>query len=318
MSRLSISVLFGLLTIAGCASHAPVPVSERAPVIKEPPLRTASSGTPVSASAADGPTYTVKKGDTLYAIALDHGQDYKDVAAWNNLENPNKINAGQQLRMSPPGSGEGAPVAVVKPIAGPAAVEIKPVDSRPVAAKPSGEANTDTLKRGPKGGKEPYSEEALARAREQQPVKLAEPAPVVEPKPAPAVAPPAPAVAAGAIDWAWPAEGSVLAPFSEGSNKGVDIAGKMGDPVMATAAGKVVYAGSGLRGYGKLVIVRHDAEFLSAYAHNSNILVKEGQAITRGQRIADIGNTDAESPRLHFEIRRQGKPVDPMKYLPAR
>lgn len=315
MSRLSISVLFGLLTVAGCASHAPVPVSERAPVIKEPPLRTASSGTPVPASAADGQSYTVKKGDTLFAIALDHGQDYKDVAAWNNLENPNKINAGQQLRMSPPGSGEGAPVAVVKPIAGPVAVEIKPVDSRPVAAKPLGESNTETFKREPKGGKEPYSDEALARARDQQPIQIVAPPPV-EQKPAPVV--PAPTVVAGAIDWAWPANGSLLAPFSEGSNKGVDIAGKMGDPVLATAAGKVVYAGSGLRGYGKLVIVRHDAEFLSAYAHNSNILVKEGQAITRGQRIADIGNTDAESPRLHFEIRRQGKPVDPMKYLPAR
>jgi lipoprotein NlpD len=315
MRRQSILVLLGLLTIAGCASHAPVPVSERAPVIKEPPLKSVSSTAPVPASASDGSFYTVKKGDTLYSIALDHGQDYKDVAAWNNLENPNKINAGHQLRMSPPGSGEGAPVAVVKPIAGPAAVEIKPMDSRPVAAKPSGEGSTETLKRGPKGGKEPYSEEALARAREQPSAPVVQ-TPPVEQKPAPVV--PAPAAVAGAVDWAWPSSGNVMTPFSEGSNKGIDIAGKTGDPVQATAAGKVVYAGSGLRGYGKLVIIRHDAEFLSAYAHNSNILVKEGQAITRGQRIADIGNTDAESSRLHFEIRRQGKPVDPMKFLPTR
>ena len=125
------------------------------------------------------------------------------------------------------------------------------------------------------------------------------------------------AIAEGTIDWIWPTNGKLMASFVEGSNKGIDIAGTPGDPVLAAAPGKVVYSGTGLRGYGKLVIVRHNAEFLSAYAHNSQILVKEGDAVARRQKIAEVGSTDAESPRLHFEIRRQGKPVDPMKFLPA-
>jgi lipoprotein NlpD len=138
-------------------------------------------------------------------------------------------------------------------------------------------------------------------------------------KPAPVPAP----AADGEVDWAWPASGKLLATFTEGggqdtATKGIDIAGKVGDPVLAAAAGKVVYVGNGLRGYGNLVIVRHNAAFLSAYAHNSRILVKEGQTVTRGQRIADLGNSDADQPKLHFEVRHQGKPVDPLKYLPAR
>jgi lipoprotein NlpD len=125
-------------------------------------------------------------------------------------------------------------------------------------------------------------------------------------------------VVPGAIEWIWPHNGKLLATFVEGSSKGLDIAGNPGDPVLASAPGKIVYAGVGLRGYGKLVIVRHNAEFLSAYAHNSAILVKEGDTVARRQKIAEVGSTDADSPRLHFEIRRQGKPTDPLKFLPTR
>lgn len=296
------------LWLVACASHAPAPTIERAPVAVEKPVRAAA---PVAAPASEGPLYVVKKGDTLYSIALDHGHDPKEIAAWNSLENPDRIKIGQQLRLSPPGS-EGAPVAVVKPIAGPAVVEVKPVSSKPLA-----ESNTATLKREPKGGKVAYSEEALAKAREGgMPAKPVEtpPAPqTVEAKPAVE-----PVAAAGAVDWAWPTNGKLIATFVEGSSKGIDIAGAQGDPVLAAAPGKVVYSGTGLRGYGKLVIVRHNAEFLSAYAHNSQILVKEGDAVAHRQKIAEVGSTDTESPRLHFEIRRQGKPVDPLKFLPAR
>ena len=117
----------------------------------------------------------------------------------------------------------------------------------------------------------------------------------------------------------WPAVGKLVTGFSDSANlKGIDIAGKVGQPVVASAAGKVVYAGTGLRGYGKLVIVKHNSTFLTAYAHNSEILVKEGQQVVRGQKIAEMGNSDSDQPRLHFEVRLQGKPVDPMKYLPAR
>ena len=299
--------------LAACAAHPPSPVRQSSTTVTEMPLRAASAAP--APAASDGPFYTVKKGDTLFSIALDQGHDYKEIVSWNGIENPNLIKIGQQLRMSAPGS-EGAPVAVTRPI-----VNTAQVDVRPVTAKPMNEANTDTLKREPKGGKVAYSDAALAKAKETIPVAAvdtpAEPR-TVEAKPAEKTGTEPVAAADGAIDWSWPANGKMLTPFNEGSNKGVDIAGKVGDPVYASAPGKVVYAGTGLRGYGKLVIVRHNAEFLSAYAHNHKILVKEGQTVTRRQVIAEIGSTDSDSPRLHFEIRRQGKPVDPMKFLPAQ
>jgi lipoprotein NlpD len=153
-------------------------------------------------------------------------------------------------------------------------------------------------------------------------VAPAAPAPPPEAKPAPADAPAAKAAAAppavdSGIDWVWPATGKVITGFSDTANlKGIDIAGKAGQPVLASAAGKVVYAGTGLRGYGKLVIVKHNADYLSAYAHNREILVKEGQQVTKGQKIAEMGNTDSDQVKLHFEIRQRGKPVDPLRFLP--
>ena len=295
-------ICFAAALLAGCASHAPVPVIERtrAPAAEARPAEVPPGH------------YVVKKGDTLYAIALDHGQSYRDIAAWNNLEDPNRINVGQQLRVVPPdASTASAPVVVTKP------VQLPGGESRPATTT---SPNTEAFKREPKAGKQPYSDEAWAKAQ-QSPAM----APIViPPKPVDAPSadkPPTPAPSPASPDeiaWAWPYGGKLLAPFSESSNKGVDLAGKPGDAVLAAAAGKVVYAGTGLRGYGKLVIVKHDATFLSAYAHNSQILVKEGQAVARGQKIAEVGSTDAEQPMLHFEIRRQGKPVDPQQYLPKR
>ncbi|MYM82992.1 peptidoglycan DD-metalloendopeptidase family protein, partial [Duganella sp. FT50W] len=138
--------------------------------------------------------------------------------------------------------------------------------------------------------------------------------------PAPAPAPAAPALAAddASLTWMWPADGKVIATFDEGKNKGVDIAGKAGQPVVAAGAGKVMYAGSGIRGYGNLVIVKHSNNLLSAYAHNRTILVKEGQSVNKGQMIAEMGDSDTDSVKLHFEIRQQGKPVDPSRFLPNR
>jgi lipoprotein NlpD len=303
MNTLRLLLVVLLPAFAGCASHAPAPVEDRgtAPATVKPAAATVAGATDVRAGF-----YTVKKGDTLYSIALDNGQDYKDVAAWNNLENPNLIKVGQQLRVTPPDGG--APVAVAKPVTSSGPVEVKPA--------PAG-ANTETLKREPKGGKQPYSDEALARARQgeatEKPVEA-------KPEVRPAEAKPAekPALAGDEVEWMWPAGGKPMAPFSEGSSKGIDIAGKAGDPVFAAAAGVVSYAGAGLRGYGNLVVLRHNATYLSVYAHNSKILVKEKQAVTKGQKIAEMGSSDTESPRLHFEIRRQGKPADPQKFLPAR
>lgn len=311
--RVSLAVLL-LAALAGCASHPPAPVVERGAAPAPAPVAKPATPVPVGGEQF----YTVKKGDTLYSIALEHGHDYKDVAAWNNLENPNRIKVGQQLRVAPP---EGpAPVAVVKPV----------TTSGPIEAKPLGScANTETYKREPKGGKVPYSEPALDRMRStcqeaekppEKPIeKVAEkPAEKAAEKP-PATAP----IGEDAIEWAWPSNGKILSSYVDGgtgkeSNKGIDIAARTGEAVLAAASGKVVYVGSGLRGYGNLVIVRHNASFLSAYAHNSKILVKESQAVTKGQKIAEAGSSDADQPKLHFEIRRLGKPVDPTSYLPAR
>ena len=137
----------------------------------------------------------------------------------------------------------------------------------------------------------------------------------------PASSAPAPAAATAAEDeiaWIWPTNGAVLAGFDEVKNKGLDIGGSAGDPVLAAADGRVVYVGAGLRGYGNLIILKHNNTYLTAYAHNQTLLIKEDQAVRKGQKIAEMGNSDADRVKLHFEIRRQGKPVDPAKYLPAR
>lgn len=261
------------------------------------------------AGATDARTglYTVKKGDTLYSISLDNGQDYKDVASWNSLENPNLIKVGQQLRVTPPENG--APVAVTKPVTSSGPVEVK--------AAPAS-ANTETLKREPKGGKQPYSDEALAKVRQGEVAEKPAESKPDEIKSTEAKLAEKPALAGDEVEWMWPAGGKPITPYVEGSSKGIDITGKAGDPVLAAAGGVVSYAGAGLRGYGNLVVLRHNATYLSVYAHNSKILVKEKQAVTKGQKIAEMGSSDTESPRLHFEIRRQGKPADPQKFLPSR
>lgn len=309
--------------LAGCASNVPAPVEQSRPTPIELPAKAKEA--PPPAPAPGGPTYTVKKGDTLYAIALDQGLDYKDIVAWNGLENPNRILVGQVLRLSPP-DGSNATGVVTRPIAAPANLEVRPVKPVDAPVASSSGASTEMLKRDPKGGKVPYSPEALERLRKVEGGKaeiagtpiatVSSPAPVAAVEPPPVT--PQPAVAAGAIEWSWPLSGAITVPFSEGSSKGVDIAAKPGEPIGAAASGKVVYAGSGLRGYGKLVIIRHSSDYLSAYAHAREILVKEGQSVTRLQKIAEVGDTDTDHPKLHFEVRFRGVPVDPQKYLPPR
>jgi len=280
--------------LGGCASKTPAPVIERTGA---PTKATA----PTAAPAKAGAYHTVKKGDTLYSIALEHGQFYRDVAAWNNIDNPSVIRIGQQLRIAPP---EG--VAVVKPIAGPAAVETHSLVT-------GGMANTDTLKREPKGGKQPYSEQAMAMLQKPEEPRLQQPALQVKPEPRPSEP-----VVGGEQNWVWPSGGKVIAAYVEGSSKGVDIEGRLGEPVVAAEAGKVTYAGSGIRGYGNLLIIQHANSLSSVYAHNSKLLAKEGQQVSKGQKIAEVGDSDADQAKLHFEIRRQGKPLDPFKLLPPR
>jgi lipoprotein NlpD len=241
-------------------------------------------------------TYTVRRGDTLVRIALDHGQNYRDLVAWNSLSDPNDIKVGQVLRVAP------ASAAVDRPPTGvtTAAISMPPSDTR-----------------------------STAPAILPKKTLPAVPPRVAEARPAEGSLPPAAAGAAGVavapaivdedrMSWMWPSDGKVVGTFEDGKNKGIDIAGKPGQKVMAASAGKVMYAGSGIRGYGNLVIVKHSNNVLSAYAHNRAIVVKEGDPVVKGQTIAEMGNSDADSVKLHFEIRQQGKPVDPSRFLPSR
>jgi len=310
------------LLLASCAGTRPAPVEVRPPVGAPP------AAVPATPPAAQRPgVHVVAKGDTLFSIALEYGQDWRDLVIWNRLENPNLIKLGQELRVAAPEGG-----METRPIAAPG-VESRPLDtpapSAPAVTEPPSAAADAMLKREPRGGVEPYSEATLDRIRSAgitpQPPGAAVAATTSAPPPAtasaPAIVTPPDAVRTeDGVEWSWPASGRIIGRFGEGSNKGVDVAGRTGDPVLAAAGGRVVYAGEAMRGYGKLVIVKHDNTFLSAYAHNSKILVQERDTVKRGQRIAELGDSDTEAgkPRLHFEIRRQGKPVDPMKYLPPR
>ena len=322
------------LLAAGCATKRPAPIEDRGATL--PPLvapTPAPPPAPAAAAEAPAPTYTVKRGDTLYQIALDNGLDYRELAAWNSIENVNLIRVGQVLRLTAPG--ESAPATMASGVTtaplrrGPPVTEPRPPSGVAVpAAATSAAASTAMLKSAPKAVKEPYSEHAVreitlaaAAPTLTSPMTDATPAPLpLRPEaPVDTKGIPLPSADSGDdhLDWTWPAKGKVVTGFSDTANlKGIDISGKAGDPVYASAAGKVVYAGSGLRGYGKLIIIKHNKTYLSAYAHNREILVKEGQQVAQGQMIAEMGSTDTDQVKLHFEIRRLGKPMDPARYLP--
>jgi len=302
------------LALAACGSSPPAPVVDLRPAPTRPAVPAAAPAAANVAAEAKPGYYTVKKSDTLYSIALEHGQAYRDVAAWNGIDDPNKIHVGQQLRVIPP---ETAAIAETRPVVsngGP--VEVR-ADAVPAPAGATVAGGGDAIKREPKGGKQPYSEQALAMLQKPEPAAAATPLPH-PPGGEAAAESAASAAAVDGIDWVWPVGGKVVAPFVEGTNKGVDLSGREGDPVVAAAAGKVVYVGTGIRGYGKMIIVKHNAAFLTVYAHNSQILVKEDQMVTKGQKIAEVGSSDADRALLHFEIRHLNKPVDPLKYLPGR
>jgi lipoprotein NlpD len=269
--------------LAGCASptRSPAPVEDRsagAPMPMDP-----AKLLPGAENAGKPGYYTVRPGDTLIRIALESGQNWRDIARWNNIDNPNVIEVGQVLRVIPP---------VVAPL---------PTDV--AAAKPVPPASaTPPLPAASAVGTAPRGTATAA-------------APTLPPVNTPPVAP-----GDDDLSWGWPTSGGnpLLAGFDEQKNKGIDLGGRPGDPVLASADGRVVYAGAGLRGYGNLIILKHNNTYLSAYAHNQTLLVKEDQAVRKGQKIAEMGSSDTDRVKLHFEIRRQGKPVDPSRYLPPR
>lgn len=266
--------------------------------------------------------YTVKPGDTMIRIGLDSGQNWRDVTRWNGLDNPNIIEVGQVLRVIPPG----AIASVVLPAASPSLPAAAPAagadttGARPVTS-PAPVVATTLPPAGTRTAAVPAVSAPTSAASAASAPATAAPAAAAPVAAAPvAPAPPQSAASAGDDDvaWIWPSAGSVIAGFDEVKNKGLDIAGKLGDPVLAAGDGRVVYAGAGLRGYGNLIILKHNNTYLTAYAHNQTLLVKEDQAVRKGQKIAEVGQSDADRVKLHFEIRRQGKPVDPARYLPAR
>lgn len=262
------------------AQGAPAP----APTVEAQP--NAGKPLPGIENAGRAGYYTVKPGDTLIRVGLETGQNWRDIARWNGLENPNVIEVGQTLRVIPPMGATPVPAAAV--------VVARPVTSTPVNAAPVA---------------------PVAAAPAPSPVSASSAPPAVVAA-APLAIPPV--ASEDEISWMWPARGPVVGSFDEAKNKGLDIAGALGDPVLAAADGRVVYVGAGLRGYGNLIIVKHNATYLTAYAHNQTLLVKEDQTVRRGQKIAEMGNSDADRVKLHFEVRRQGKPVDPARYLPPR
>jgi len=286
MRRVGHWVLLALLSamvLSGCANkNRPAPVEDRSPNAAKAPAKMIAGAD----NAGKPGYYSVKSGDTLIRIGMDNGQSWRDIARWNNIENPNLIETGQVLRVTPP---EETGV-VVRPVSS-TNVVTSPAPAS-AASAPATATNTAAV-RPPASAASPPNSSTPAN-------NLANTDSVEE-----------------TVSFQWPTRGNVLAGFDEVKNKGIDISGKAGDPVLAAADGKVVYAGSGLRGYGNLVILKHNNTYLTAYAHNQSLLVKEDQAIKRGQKIAEMGNSDADQVKLHFEIRRQGKPVDPAKYLPV-
>lgn len=245
-----------------------------------------STTTVVDRNAQQKPTvtsgqYVVRPGDTLYSIAFRYGWDWKALAARNNISAPYTIRPGQAIRFDG-GAGKAPSVAKTTTPVAPVVVN-KPTSTPATASKPTTPAATTPTQPAASGG--------------------------------------TPAVATGAPGgWIWPTNGTLIGRFaSNGSlNKGIDIAGQLGQPVLAASNGTVVYAGSGLRGYGELVIIKHSDTYVSAYGHNRRLLVREGQQVKVGQNIAEMGSTGTDRVKLHFEIRRQGKPVDPLQYLPSR
>lgn len=295
-------MLLALAALTGCAARGPAPVAARAPAGITPAAPAAVAPQPLATRPilpSSNGLHTVARGDTLYAIAFANNLDHRDIAAWNQLSSPDLIRVGEVLRLTPP----------------PNAVEVRPLDAGPeLRARPLADSQ---LVREPQAVLLAYSDANWARVSgATRAAVVPTPAAAVPAAASPGGAP-APAIAADNA-WLWPADGVLAGRFGGTGGKGIDIVGARQSPVRAAAPGRVVYSGSGLRGYGRLLIVKHAGEFLSAYAHNDSVLVKEGDTVAAGQQIALMGDSDADRVKLHFEIRRYGKPLDPMDYLPER
>jgi lipoprotein NlpD len=273
--RFGFCLMAAMLALTGCSTKSlnRAPVEDRTRSTSSVPAVTGVESVPVKQpqgfeNAGKPGYYTVKPGDTLTRIALDHGQGPQDIARWSHVENPNRIEVGQVLRVVPPVE---------------TGVVVKPVSKPVVAESPASVA----------------SSAAVASA----------PASAVKPA----------AAAGGEINWIWPANGPIVTKFDEvKSEKGIDIAGNTGDAVLAAADGRVIYVGAGIRRYGNLILLKHKDDYLTAYGHNETVHVKEDQFVLKGQKIAEMGSSGSDRVKLHFEIRRDTRVFDPLKFLPAR
>ena len=269
-----ILISIATFVMVGCTVPRPAPVETRTVEMERKP---AEAYFKRNKNLIDGAFYTVRKGDTLYGIALAFGQNWRDIASWNNLLDPDKIKIGEKLRVVPKDTGNATVSIPLKS----ATIET------PSDKSTSGESEV--------GGNKSVLDDALSDDSIDRDEELV-----------------------ASLGWVWPANGQITEQFSDSNSKGISIAGATGEAIFAVSDGKVVYSGNGLRGYGNLIIIKHPDEFITAYAHNKSIFVKEGESVNKGQKIAEMGMSEADSPKLLFEVRRGGKPLDPLLYLPNR
>ncbi|WP_047710043.1 murein hydrolase activator NlpD [Pectobacterium atrosepticum] len=327
-----------VLGVAGCSNNnsksAPISsvdgnTGSRGGMLSAPPSRISTAGESVAATSegrivynrsygnipkgsySGGNAYTVKRGDTLFYIAWITGNDYRDLAQRNNIPEPYSLNVGQSLNL---GSGSGNNASGGGMMSGGGMLATTDATRGGVPTPPSSaQIQTTSV--------DSQSTNAYSGNQGKQNVgKMLPTAGATTTAPVSAPAAVASSNTAAVSSWRWPTDGKVIDSFSdsEGGNKGIDIAGSRGQPITATANGRVVYAGNALRGYGNLIIIKHNDDYLSAYAHNDTMLVREQQDVTAGQKIATMGSTGTSSVRLHFEIRYKGKSVNPLRFLPQR
>ena len=237
-------------------------------------------------------THRVRQGDTLFSVAFLYGYTVDELASWNRLRAPYHIYTGQQLRLTPPPKSTVSKTSSVG-------------KTQPKASKP---------KKTPRTTSQPKPRQATKVVNKPSSPRVASSTQTLRSRRTPAQS------SVKALTWSWPASGRVIRGYDPKSTgkKGVSIAGKTGQSVRAAAAGKVVYSGSGLSGYGRLIIIKHNKDFLSAYAHNRKLIAREGQWVEKGAVIAQMGSSGTDRPQLHFELRKKGRPVDPLRYLPKR